>query len=357
MIFTVIIFLLVLSFLVFVHEAGHFFAAKLAGIGVEEFGFGFPPRALSIKRGKTIYSLNWIPLGGFVRLKSEIGASTAPDAFTAQPFYRRLIVMLAGVVMNFALAILLFSVGFGVGVPQELTNLMPGAKITDRKIQIVAVIAGEPAAAAGIKTGDEVAAMDGAAPANVDALRAYIAGHSGQEISLNLKNSTGARIVKVKPETIKETGKAGIGVGLFESGTVSYPWYLAPAAGARASGFYAWEILKAFGGLVRDLVTTGRPGADVSGPVGIAVLTGEVVKLGAIYLIQFVALLSLNLGIINALPIPALDGGRVVFLVVEKFRGRPVRPEVEDRVHQIGFALLLILVLVVTVQDILRFFR
>jgi regulator of sigma E protease len=358
MIETVIIFVVVLSLLVFVHEAGHFLAARLFGIGVEEFGFGFPPRAIGWRRGGTIYSLNWIPLGGFVKLKGELNDQASPDAYLAKSKPRRLSVLAAGVVMNVVLAVLVFSIGYVFGLPRDLGNpLSPGAQVRERKLQIVALVPNKPAAAAGFKIGDEILATDGAVMITAQDFKNRLAERAGQSIAVTFRREGKEMTAQVNPTILEETGKPGIGIGLLESGIVSYPWYLAPFAGARTTLEFGVEIFKAFGRLVASLVLTGRPGVDVSGPVGIAVLTGEVAKLGLVYLLQFVGLLSLNLAIINVLPIPALDGGRILFLLIEAVRGRAVSAKIEGMIHQVGFAVLISLVAIVTVQDILRFIK
>jgi len=358
MVLTIIIFLAVLSILVFVHEAGHFCMAKKMGIGVEEFGFGFPPRFFGIKRGDTLYSVNWIPLGGFVKLKGESGESHASDAFASKSIPRRLLVLCAGVIMNLILAATLFTIGFGIGVPQEVGATLPyGAVARDRKIEVVEVLEPSPAAMAGIVSGDVILAVEGRGVTDGNLFRTFMAERLSRDTAITVRRAGKDVTVRATPIRLEETGKPGIGIGLFESATVSYPWYLAPYAGVRATVVYSYEILKAFGGLIVSLVSTGKPGVDVSGPVGIAVVTGQVAKLGFIYLLQFVAMLSLNLAMINILPIPALDGGRVFFLGVELVRrGKAVSANVEGLVHQIGFALLLVLVAVVTFQDVSHLF-
>ncbi len=358
MILTVLLFLVVLSVLVFVHEAGHFFAARFMGIAVEEFGFGFPPRAFGIKRGETIYSINWIPLGGFVRLKGETGGEKAPDSFASQALWKRLIVLLAGVVMNVVLATVLLSVGFAVGVPQEVGGSLPsGARVRDHVVRIEAVLPETPAARAGFVVGDTLRAIEGTPVENMDGFRAQIGQRAGQATIVQVERNKQTQTLTVTPEVLAETHAPGIGVGLIETGIVSYPWYLAPVAGARATVSYLGAMFASFGDLLTTLVRTGKPSADVAGPVGIAVLTGAVAKLGILYMLQFVALLSLNLAVVNVLPIPALDGGRVLFLFIERIRGRAVSSNIEDRIHQIGFVLLLLLVAVVTFHDIGRLIR
>jgi regulator of sigma E protease len=355
---TVLLFLVVLSLLVFVHEAGHFFAARRLGIAVEEFGFGFPPRAYGIKRGKTIYSVNWIPLGGFVRLKGETGGEKTPESFATQALWKRLVVLLAGVAMNVVLAAVLLSVGYAIGVPQEINGPLPtGAVVREHVVRIQAVLPETPAAKAGFVPGDILRAIDGVSIASMDTFRAEIGQRVGRATTVQVERDNETQTLMVTPAVLPETQVPGIGVGIIETGIVSYPWYSAPLAGVRTTVSYLGAMFASFGELLATLVRTGKPSADVAGPVGIAVLTGAVAKMGILYMIQFVALLSLNLAVVNVLPIPALDGGRVLFLFIERLRGRAVASHIEDRIHQLGFVLLLLLVAIVTFHDIGRLIR
>lgn len=353
---TILLFLLVLSVLVFVHEFGHYVSAKRLGVKVEEFGFGFPPRAFGVKRGGTTYSVNWIPLGGFVRIKGESGEDGRdPDSFVRQSAPRRLLILAAGVLMNLLLAWGLFTVGAAIGLPEALEGQPSAARIRERSVTVTDVLPGSPAEAAGLSYGDRIAAIDGTAVVSFADLTSRIALAAGQEVALDLKRGNGARTVRVTPTTLEQTGKPGIGVGLVESGIVSYPWYLAPLRGLELTWRNTVAVFAALGSLVVSVVSGNGVTADVAGPVGIAVATGQVARLGFTYLLQFTALLSINLAVINLLPLPALDGGRVLFLAIEKIRRKPVDRALEGIVHQIGFALLLLLALLVTFQDVRRF--
>lgn len=352
---TLLIFLVVLSVLVFVHEFGHFITAKKLGVRVDEFGFGFPPRAFSVKRGGTVYSLNWIPLGGFVKIKGEMAdEATGRDSFATQSAPRRLLILAAGVTMNMLLAWLLFSAGAMIGLTETVDDVHTSATVRNRAVTVTDVIPDSPASTAGIAYGDSIAAVNGAPVVEVAALQETLRTASG-EVTLTLKRGQTTRDVQVTPVVLEKTGKPGIGVGLLETGTVSYPFWYAPVRGAEITVMNTLAVFQAFGGLIAGIFTGKGVSADVAGPVGIAVATGEVARLGFIYLLQFTALLSINLAVINILPLPALDGGRVLFLIIEKIRRKPVDRRIEGIVHQIGFGLLLLLALFVTVQDVRRF--
>jgi regulator of sigma E protease len=360
MISTILLFLLVLSLLVLAHECGHFLTALALRVKVEEFGVGFPPRLFAFVKRGVRYSINAIPLGGFVKIKGETGEHRLdPDSFASKSLFRRFLILVAGVFMNIVLAAVLFSVGFMVGVPQALEGaLPPSARVESRAVTVTQVLSESPAEIAGIHPGDEVVSVDQHVFPDATALRAYIQQESGEGVDILIRRGgeeisfllTGA----FQPET---DGRMLIGVGLLDTGIVSYPWYVAPLKGIQATATYTAATVQAFGDLIGDLLHRAPPAVELSGPVGIAVMTGEVAQLGFAYLLQFTALLSINLAIINVFPLPALDGGRVLFLMLEKFRGAPICSRVEGMVHSIGFAVLMGLVLFVTYRDVLKLFE
>ena len=353
---TAIILVVVLSVLIFVHEFGHFVMAKLFGTGVEEFGFGFPPRLFGIRRGETTYSVNWIPLGGFVKIQGENGADTKdPRNFGNKKVWQRAVILCAGVFMNLVLAWGLLTVGFLVGLPAAVEELPANARISDAKIQVMSVLDGSSAAAAGLQAGDVLLSVDGLALNGIEQFQTHTGAREGETVSLTYRRNGDILTVGLVPRMMAETARAGVGVAIIQTGLVSYPLWLAPIQAVGAVGYYVQEILSAFGGLIRDLAVGQPVGVEFSGPVGIAVITAEVTQMGFRYLLQFIALLSVNLAVVNILPLPALDGGRVVFLIVEKIRRRPVSVRIESAVHNFGFAALMVLVLVVTYRDVVNF--
>lgn len=352
---TILLFVIVLSLLVFVHEFGHFLMARKMGMKVEEFGFGFPPRAVGVKRGGTIYSINWIPLGGFVRIKGESGDHKGdPDSFASKKAWQRFVVLVAGVAMNLVLAAVLFSVGFMVGLPGVVDEkLSPSARVADRALTVMAVIDGSPAALSGIEQGDRVLSIDGEPFDSSDTARAMIAQSADDGVVLDLKKQNGEiSTLTLTATLLPEQELTGIGIGLVQTGLVSYPFFQAIVQGIAATVTFTVEIVRAFVGIIVNLVSGQGVGVELSGPVGIAVITGQVAALGFVYLLQFTALLSINLAVINVLPFPALDGGRILFLIIEKLRGRAVDGKLETVTHNLGFFLLMILVIIVTYRDI-----
>lgn len=356
MFLTIIVFVLILGLLVFVHELGHFVAARKNGVKVEEFGFGFPPRIFGIKKGETIYSINWIPLGGFVKIKGEDGENKEDeDSFSHKKIWRRAVILAAGVFMNFVLAAVLLSIGFMVGLPQVINGENGYAKVRDARVQVVQILEGTPAAGADVLVGDTILEIDGRKVEDVEEMQNYLAGKIDAPVKFLLERESQKIDKEMSPTFLIETGRGGIGVGLLKTGIVSYPWYLSLWKGAESAVLFTGEVAVAFYELIKNLIVTQKVSVDLSGPVGIAVLTGQVARMGIIYLLQFTALLSVNLAVINFLPFPALDGGRLLFLLIEKIRRKPVSQKIENLVHNIGFGLLMLLVLLVTYRDVIKF--
>ncbi|MBI5369697.1 RIP metalloprotease RseP [Candidatus Uhrbacteria bacterium] len=351
---TILVFIIILSLLVFVHELGHFLMAKKMGMKVEEFGFGFPPRLFGLTRGETTYSINSIPLGGFVRIKGESGEHRDhPDSFSSKSALARFGVLVAGVAMNLLLAAVLLSVGFMIGLPGIVDESLPSsAHVRDRHLMIMNVLADSPAAKAGIQAGDILLNIDAQTFTTTQQARDYIASKASEPMTVLVEDQQHvSHQSELVVQSLPSTGTIGLGVGLVQTGLISYPFLDAVIQGIGQTISLTGEILKAFGGIVKSLIGGHGVGVDLSGPVGIAVMTGQVAALGFVYLLQFTALLSINLAVINVLPFPALDGGRILFLLIEKWRGRAVDERVETAAHNLGFLLLMVLVLLVTYKD------
>jgi len=372
---TIVIFIAILSILVFAHELGHFWTARRFGVKAEEFGFGFPPRIGGIYKnkdgrwkfvwwtkdvedaGSTIYSLNWLPLGGFVKIKGEQGdRKEEKDSFAYQKIWRRCVILTAGVVMNFAIAAVFLSIGFWIGLPQSLDGINSNARISEQRIQVMQVMADSPAEAFGLQLGDIITSINGQDFTSIEPMQNFIADKEGKELQYQILRGEENLTLNIIPEYREDAGQAGVGIAVAETGLVSYPWYRAIWEGTKATIFMTWFILVAFFNLFKDLILGQGAAIEISGPVGIAVITGQFARLGFVYLLQFTALLSINLAILNYLPFPALDGGRVLFLLIEKIRGKAVPEKVEAIAHNTGFILLMILVLIVTFRDVVKFF-
>lgn len=364
MLLTILVFILILSVLVLVHELGHFFVAKKLGIKVEEFGFGLPPRAFGIKKGETIYSLNWLPIGGFVKLygEDEAGggriiaqsrnresrkAGDLDRAFFARPVWQRSLVTVAGVVMNFILSVVIISYLFGVS----------GVTIPGDKVIITDVVKGTPAQQAGLMKGDVIESVDGIKITKTQEVIDITKSHLGEEVELKIKNQeSGIRNIKVTPRKIYPKNEGPMGVAITQNVvTKKYPLYQAPIIGLQEALKYSWLLIAGFGMAIFELFAHGAIPKGVAGPVGIAQLTGQFVAIGPLAVLSFMSLLSLNLAILNVLPIPALDGGRLFFILIEGFIGKKISQKFESKTHAIGMAILLSLIALITIHDILRF--
>ncbi len=376
MFITIIVFVLVLSLLVFVHEFGHYFSARRLGVKSEEFGFGFPPRIFGIyknKEGKwtkvwgnkkvednsdTIYSINSIIVGGFVKIKGQDGEDKEmSDSFSSKKIWKRAVILASGVFMNIVLALVIISAGFMIGFPQsvDLDNLPAGAKVKNSQVKIAQVLNDSPALEAGLKSSDVIVGIEGQTVRSSDDVVKFIEEDQDNNILLTINRSNEIKEFNIVPK-VQDGDKKIIGIAFSDTATISYTWYQSLWEGVKMTGQLLWAIVYAFYDLIRNLIIGQGATVEVAGPIGIADLTGQMVQMGFIYLLQFTALLSLNLAIINILPFPALDGGRLLFLLIEKIKGKPVKQEVEAVFHNIGFILLMALVVWVTFKDIINIF-
>lgn len=338
--FTVIATIFVFGLLILFHELGHFITAKSVGMRVDEFAIGFGPKLVSRKVGETIYSIRIIPLGGFNKI-----AGMDPDeeqderSFSAKPIWARMLVIIAGSAMNFVLpVILLFIVFVSAGIDTPSDQPIIGTVFPEK-----------PAAIAGLMAGDRVTAVNGN---TIDSWRQFVAAiqsNAGKELTITYSRSDDKpKAVMLTPE-YDEKGKRGI-IGVTPKIDKYQPGILESAGlAARQTFIVAESMLVGIGEMI-----TGKTAADVAGPIGVAQMAGEVAQLGIIPLLQFAAFLSINLGLINLLPVPVLDGGHVVTLAVEGLRGKPLNKNQMQFIQMIGFALLMLLFVVATFKDIAR---
>jgi len=364
MLLTIIVFILILGLLIFSHEFGHFISAKKAGIKVEEFGFGFPPRVFGIKKGETLYSLNLIPLGGFVKIygeqRTKIRIFKDRRAFYSRPIWQRAIIIAMGVCMNLLLAAILLSIVHGIGVPTIIENSSMAANAKNVQIQIIEIAKDSPAETAGLKMGDaiqELKAQNSSLKINeVEQMQEFVARYAGEDITLIMKRGNDVLEKTLTPRISPPEGEGPLGVALAKTGIITYPWYAAIWQGIKTTGQLIVTFIEFFYQLLKTLILKGVLIGELAGPVGIAALTSQMTKLGFVYILQFAAILSINLAIINAIPFPALDGGRLLFLAIEKIKGKPVSAKAENLVNSIGFALLIVLMILVTFRDIKKIF-
>jgi regulator of sigma E protease len=360
MIIAILLVVLIFGLLVFVHELGHFVAAKRGGVEVEEFGFGFPPRAIGKKVGKTIYSINWLPLGGFVRMKGEDGDDTSKGSFGAASYRRKMIVLTAGVLMNTLVAYLILVALCFTGIPASVATTLSNAPVSREQaahVLVLGVADGSPAQKAGIKVGESVVSVNGQVLKTDKELTEMTKKLAGTKTVVAVRGvDNQIRLIDVMLRNAEEGKKSGyLGVSPFETHEVSYG-AKAPLVAAEMTWNMLWGTLKGFALGIAGLLhlTKSSEAATVTGPVGIVVLLSNVMRLGVSYILFFVASISASLAVVNILPIPALDGGRVFLLSIQRFTGKALSPEGEARVHMIGFMLLIGLMIVITVFDVQR---
>jgi len=336
-------FFIVILVLILAHEFGHFITAKASRVKVEEFGLGFPPKLLSTTWHETRYSLNVIPLGGFVKMAGEENPKV-PDSLASKGIITRLMVLSAGSLMNLLLPLLLFSIAFMV--PH---NIVTG------QVLIEAVDPDSPAAVAGIEPGDFILSINEKPVGSLADVHRYIQLNLGKEITVLVKHSNGnTEDIRVIPRWKPPEGRGAIGIVAITTNTTtvsqSEPFWRAIPSGVIA----CIETFVLFKNGIISMIIGATP-VVISGPVGIAQITGEVTKAGISPLLEFAAFLSINLAIINMFPLPALDGGRITFILIEGVRqGKRIAPKTEALIHTIGFVLLIIAFLAITYQDITR---
>ncbi len=331
---TILAAIFVFGLLILAHELGHYFAARIAGIRVLELAIGFGPKLVGWTRNNIDYSLRAVPLGGFCRMMGESPEEARdPDSFTQKPILSRMAVLLSGSVMNLVLAVLVFFLIFFfiVGVAGD-------------KAQIGYIVENSPAAEIGLDAGDEIKAINNKPVEKWEDVLSIISGKPNQQIQLDVIRNGEVRDYKVIADEEPHTGRGIIGIG-----PVMQRYRILPSL---------HNSFRQFGMIIAAFyqVLSGQAPLDVAGPVGIVHVIGEVAETGFVNLLLLTGLISINLGIINLLPIPALDGGRLLFLLVEAVRGRPIEPEKEGFIHFLGFAFLIALILFITYQDVLRLF-
>lgn len=338
---TILIVIIGIALLILIHEFGHFIVAKKMGLLVEEFGIGFPPRLWSKKIGETVYSVNFLPFGGFVKIYGEdpSSAKIAEDqhkrrAFYSQSVWRRAVIVTAGVVMNFLLGWLLISVIFAIGTPKIVL-------ISD-------VLPGSPAELAGILPQDQVRGFQSATE-----LISFINENRGKEISITVRRDGEEIQIKATPRLIEE---AALGVALVEAGIERQSLLGSLVEGFKTAAMIVASILAAFANLIWGFLTQGRILIDFVGPIGIFGVANQAGSLGFLYLVQLIAMISLNLAVLNVLPFPALDGGRLLFVLIEKIKGSPISVNFERNANAAGFLFLLLLMIAITIRDVVRLF-
>jgi regulator of sigma E protease len=354
---TVIVFILILALLVLIHEFGHFIAAKKSGVYVEEFGFGLPPRLWGKKIGETIYSINWLPIGGFVKVYGEeyheqdknFDPALKNKAFIYKKPWQKILILTAGIIGNFLLGWLLISFLFTQGVPSP-TN----------KVIVETIQPNSPAQEAGLKKNEEVIILIKDKEYKLSSSNDLISltkKFAGEPIELIVQNSNGTRKVTVTPRKNPPAGQGSLGVVITSFVEKKYPWYQAPFFGLAEAFNITWTIVSELSKTVFQLISFQKPKVDVAGPIGIARYTGEAIKFGSNAVLELIALLSLNLAVVNILPFPALDGGRLAFVLYEIVTKRRVNQNFERNLNLAGMIILIALAILISIHDVIKIYR
>jgi len=357
MIITLLIFIVILMALILSHEAGHFFSARFFGVKVEEFGFGLPPRAFGWQGKKTLYSLNYLPFGGFVRIFGEEGeGASEAGSFSGKPAGKRALILAAGILANILLAYFAFTALAVAGIPEILTDdEVPGTRVS-----LVEVAPGSPADKAGFSPGDKVKKIasekEEIAPLKISEITGFISKNLGGSLKFSIERNGESLEKTVSPRVNPPEGEGPMGVSLGFLASRKIPFYQAPLEGA----FITWQAFKltvfGFYDIIVSLFKGEGERVQVAGPVGMFGLISSARSSGFASLLMFLGILSVNLAIINLLPIPGLDGGRLFFLLIELVKGTRISPRTSNLFHTAGLIILIALMLLVTYHDIIKLF-
>jgi regulator of sigma E protease len=383
----IVIGLIVLVVLVALHELGHAYAAKRNGVVVEEFGIGFPPKAYSFKKKTdkilpkgTIISINWLPLGGFVKLKGEHDSDSKKGDYGAASFWGKTQILFAGVAMNWLIAIIIFTVLSVFGMPKALDNqfyIKEDVRLTGGQTIVSAVGEGLPAEKAGIKSGDEILSIGGEEINTINQISEYSKENAGKTIELEISRDGKTEVKKIDVRTDNSDGKGYIGLSSERLGEKIYSTWSAPIVGVGTTVQFTGAtfqglgdlVANLFNGLAKQISTSSKTrsegsaelnaaGAGVSGPIGIiGVIFPQAAQSGLVTVLFLAAIISLTLACMNTLPIPALDGGRwFLTFIFRKILKKPLTKEKEENINAIGFLALMVLSLVVIILDIIKIF-
>lgn len=370
MITTFIFAFLAIFALLVIHEFGHFIIAKKCGVKVEEFGVGYPPRLFGKKIGETIYSINLIPFGAFVRVKGEIGEEGSGDledyrSFSNRPMWQRMLIVLGGVLSFWIVSMILLSLISGVwGMPTAVSD--QEENLEDPRVQIVGVAKDSPADQSGIEVGDTILSIETSNKTFEDIeklseVQQVVGSYKGEELSLGIKRGNEVKDISIVPRIDFPEEEGPMGVALARIALKKSPWYKAPFEGIRLTGVMTLSVLEGWVMAIKDVFGVEELPSGVNlemrGPVGIFGLLTEYFEMGINYFLYLVSLIAVALALANILPIPALDGGKIVFLAVEAVRGKPVSPKFEQKISSFFFVILILLLIYVTLRfDIPRIF-
>lgn len=359
---SILLFIIILAALIFVHELGHFIAAKRAGVRVDEFGIGFPPRLWKKKIGETVYSINAFPIGGFVKIFGEDPSEESlkgEDSLRSLNHKKRYVqawIIAAGVVFNLLFAWLLVSFGFMIGLPYSADDSVYSARVQNPSLTITQVMPLSPAEKAGLKGGDIILDISSGADSlnnpRVETTQKFIASH--EELKLTYLRGTETKTATVRGIDGVIDGRRAIGISMDIVGILKLPIHEALYAGTKTTASITVAMIIGILEFFKNIFIGQANLKDISGPVGIVGIVSDASTLGFIHLLSLTAIISINLAIINLLPFPALDGGRLLFLLIEAIKRSPIKPGVANAANGIGFLILIAFMVFITFHDVMK---
>jgi len=361
MVLTIIIAFISLVSLFILHEFGHFILAKIFHVKVEEFGIGYPPRLLGKKIGDTLYSLNLLPFGAFVKIPGEIERINEKGSFSAQPLLKRALIAFGGVLSFWIISAILFSIVFSLGAEMTIGD-EETKNIINPKVQIADVAANSPAQIAGLKVGDTIASLklkiknEKLKITKVKEVQQFTDLHKGEEIILTIERGKEIFDVKLTPRVSPPTGEGPMGLALIRTATKIYPWWLSPWQGISTTATMTLAIIRGYYQAIKNSFLGLPTGVELMGPIGVFHLFLQASELGVNYFLQFIGMIAIYIALFNILPIPSVDGGKLLFISIEAIRKKPINPKTEENLTAAFFTLLVALSILVAIKDLSRIF-
>ena len=371
MVLTIIIAFISLVSLFILHEFGHFILAKIFHVKVEEFGIGYPPRLLGKKIGDTLYSLNLLPFGAFVKIPGEIERINEKGSFSAQPLLKRALIAFGGVLSFWIISAILFSIVFSLGAEMTIGD-EETKNVINPKVQIAGVAVDSPAKVAGLEVGDTIKQFQispkeslqlptGQANlkfqiSKVMELQELTEKYKGEEITLTVERGKEVFDVKLTPRILPPVGEGPMGIALVRTATKVYPWWLSPWQGILTAAKMTAAIIQGYYQAIKNSFLGLPSEVELMGPVGIFHLFVQASELGVNYFLQFIGVIAIYVALFNILPIPSVDGGKLLFISIEAIRKKPISPKIEQNITATFFVFLVALSILVAIKDLSRIF-
>jgi len=359
MFLTIIIAFLSLISLFILHEFGHFILAKLFGVRVEEFGIGYPPRLFGKKIGQTLYSLNLLPFGAFVKIPGEIEKIDDRESFSTKSLLKRALIVFGGVLSFWIISAILFSIVFSLGAEMTIGD-EETKNVINPKVQIADVAVDSPAKVAGLEAGDTIKQFQISnfkfQISKVSELQELTEEYKGEEITLTVEREKEVFDVKLTPRALPPIGEGPMGIALVRTAIKVYPWWLSPWQGILTTAKMTAAIIQGYYQAIKNSFLGMPSGVELMGPVGIFHLFVQASELGVNYFLQFIGMIAIYVAVFNILPIPSVDGGKLLFILIEAIRKKPINPKIEENITATFFVFLVALSILVAIKDLSKIF-